>query len=392
MIFIFFPIILLTFYYLKLQTGFGTVMLLDVVVGASFISWVVYKKVKRRSIRIPFFDNRLLGAGVVLFALGIFFATIQSEAVFSAVGRVKSWFLVPLLFYSMLYDLFTERGERAKEQTIMVYVATAALTACVALFSYTTTYDSRLTYFGNPNYLAFFLAPACVAALWGFLSFKKPKQRWFYGITCGAISLPLFLTFSYSAWFGVLIADAIILRSFSSKRGWKNALWVAGAATALLFLLNQDKFLNLFQERSSLLSRIEIWKAAFSIFWSSQGLGIGFGGFEGAYLAVQRLFPPYLHWAVLHAHNTFIHVLVEAGFLGFLGFIIIIWSLITTKAPFAVRLLVYGFIVYFCCNSLFDTLYFKNDLALVFWMFVALAATTTDPSGTNIRPLYSQRK
>jgi O-antigen ligase len=372
MIFIFFPIVLLPFYFIKIQTGFGPLMLLDAATGLSFVCWVIYKKIGHQRIHNPFSNNRLLGAGVLLFALGIVLGILQSDTIIPALGRVKSWFVAPLLFYIMLYDLCVERGEQMKQKVLLLYAGVTGLTACVALLAHFVTYDARLMLFGNPNYLAFFVAPACIISCWGFFSSKNSGQRRYYLILCGILFATLFFTFSYSAWFGTIIAVGYIMRSFFSRKTRRMVMWAAAVVTLLLLLLSLEKFLNLFQDRSSLLARWEIWKAAVVIFYTAHGLGIGFGGFQEAYLTVQRMFPPYLHWAVLHAHSTFLQLLVETGVIGFLGFFVIVWSFITTKAPPLVRLLVNGYIIYFFCNSLFDTLYFKNDLALVFWLFMAL--------------------
>jgi putative inorganic carbon (HCO3(-)) transporter len=110
---------------------------------------------------------------------------------------------------------------------------------------------------------------------------------------------------------------------------------------------------------------------------SNPFFGIGPGNFQNKYLEYQKYFPPYLEWAVPQPHNLFLAFWLEAGVIGLIGFI---WLLVlffrdNKKAIENNRLygtLYLAIILYFLFHGLIDTTYWRNDMAILFWMVVAI--------------------
>lgn len=136
--------------------------------------------------------------------------------------------------------------------------------------------------------------------------------------------------------------------------------------------------------RSSWQSRLAIWQAAWLIGKDHPIFGIGAGMFQEYYLRYQKYFSvPYLEWAVPQPHNLFLAFWLQAGLLGLFGFVwlLVIFfrqaiSLIKKRNQLAMAM---GLVVlYTLLHGLVDTTYFKNDLAVVFWLMAALLASLVD--------------
>lgn len=226
------------------------------------------------------------------------------------------------------------------------------------------------------NYFAMLAAPLLVLA---YGLFELGRNRRFVG-TILAIGL-LALTLSVS--FGGLLAFAagalmIVLNVFPAQRR-KRALLGCFVAGAILFIALlptryvQEK-IN-FSTRSSSLVRIEIWKTAIAIGRDHPVFGIGPGTFELAYreTAPIALGQAPLEWLVAKPHNLYLNLWIETGLLGLVGMLIFFGSSLrrmfrgrTMSSVFAASL------VAMLAHGLVDTTFFKNDLAVISAVIVAL--------------------
>ncbi|OGI21597.1 MAG: hypothetical protein A3J06_01000 [Candidatus Moranbacteria bacterium RIFCSPLOWO2_02_FULL_48_19] len=109
--------------------------------------------------------------------------------------------------------------------------------------------------------------------------------------------------------------------------------------------------------------------------------GIGLGRFQEVYLEYQKYFPPYLEWAVPQPHNLYLAVWLQTGLLGLIGFILLVSRaiilLIKNKSRESALLL--GLLTLYLIYGLFDTPFFKTDLAFSFWLVIALIMTLPKP-------------
>jgi O-antigen ligase len=140
--------------------------------------------------------------------------------------------------------------------------------------------------------------------------------------------------------------------------------------------------LTSFEERSSLSSRLMIWRSAGKILEDHWIFGIGLGRFQIMYLEYQRYFTPYLEWAVPEPHNWYFATLFSAGIAGFIGFVILVgrflflqntvFLLDRQKERRFFALITVSIMIFYLVYGLTDTPYFKNDLALSFWLLIGL--------------------
>lgn len=334
------------------------------------LACVIWFFSQSRSFKIALRDYKAYWMPICLIMIGLVVSTLLNDEYKIGLGIIKGWFVVPLIFaWVAVETLSSKKIFEAIYQSVFVV-------ACVGLgyfFLGELTYDERLqAFYSSPNFLAMYLAPAIIigARLW-------EENKKYYAVSLGIIIISLYLTFSYTAWAAVSLA--IMAGFVFEKRAFfkykKITVILALILAVFLFQLGtskMDSFLQM-EERSSLSSRMMIWKAAEKIVEDNWLWGIGPGNFQAKYLEYQKYFPPYLEWAVPQPHNIFLAFWLQAGLIGLAGFLVLlflwfrnIW--IGNKQE--VQIISGLIIAYILLHGLFDTTYLKNDLAVVFWLVV----------------------
>lgn len=393
---IYLTIVFLPLYLIRL-TIFGVpTNILEILVGLVFIVWLI-KKIQWGE--TPNLDVSISnmpetpGSGVptktfpsryyyfiFLILLGLLISTLVNKNYTIGFGIIKGWFIVPLLLAYVIYDFIPREKRINIFQALYFSAFWVALISIIYLISGQLTFDHRLEgIFDSPNYLAMYLAPGIIIGIVTLIQNLNywPKVRiYLYCLSIAVIVISFYYTYSYAAWISSIISLTAAF-IFTNKKSIRKIYWLAGAIAILILILASQAYsekLNslIFSNRSSLASRIMIWHAAEKILADNWLLGIGPGNFQAKYLASQRYFPPYLQWAVPHPHNLYLAFWLYGGILAILGFLglMILWF----KNYFAkfsqnfVNLISLGIILYFLLHGLVDTTYFKNDLAVIFWL------------------------
>jgi O-antigen ligase len=226
-----------------------------------------------------------------------------------------------------------------------------------------------------------YLAPAIFVSYYLFSEVKikiKTKAKLLSLFFNLIILFALYLTYSYASWLAILIAFGFVLL-LEKKLNWKKSLLIFFFVLMLFFSqLENNKFFNLmnFNGRSSFSSRIMIWQSAEKIGKDNWFLGIGIGNFQEKYLSYQKYFPTYLEWAVPHPHNLYLAFWLYGGVFGLAGFLGLVyaWFLGIAKVKInpSLKFMVLGIMTYILLHGLVDTTYFKNDLAVIFWLLFSL--------------------
>lgn len=339
--------------------------------------------------------------GAILFFSGAALSFFTNPFSLTGLGMLKSWFLFPFLAGWLIFS--ESRTPEKREAFFSAWFLTLLFTALgslIFLLMGELTYDHRLSgLYDSPNFLAIFLAPAPLLAL--YLSFL-PKESggrslfWSTLLFFGSLSvlIVLFFTRSYGVWGALLSATifflfgARLIHGFSKKTLLLMLALFFSVGTFLFFEQGSEKWQAMlsFDDRSSFASRLMIWQAAVKIFSDNAVFGIGVGRFQAEYLEYQQYFPPYLEWAVPEPHNLYLAVLLATGLIGCLGFLILVGRFgylaiqaLLSETDEARRLtsaltltLLFLTLVY----GMTDTPYFKNDLALSFMLILALGLST----------------
>lgn len=360
---------------------------LEIMIYILFACWLFgsrHSLAPRRWIRGFLGGEKLLSWGIVLLFAGMIFSTLRSADLRTSLGALKGFFLDPLLFF-MVYTQVIRDGKEMRK-SLLAYVLSGFAVALLALLfaaAGSFTFDGRLrAFYESPNYLAMYLAPALLFALYLFGFGKGPasNDRKLQAVILAVLLLAILLTRSYGAVLGIGAALTVFFfKDFSRQNlrlisGNKKIFRLVALAALLMFLLLSVQKAGQIREageRSSLASRFMIWTAAGEMLRDSPVFGIGPGTFQATYLKYQSRFTiPYLEWAVPQPHNTFLAFYLQTGIVGFIGFLLLLSYLAKRARSDEVILL---FLVYFPIHGFVDTLYWKNDLALIFALVLGAA-------------------
>lgn len=352
---------------------------LEILLLFIFIGWIInFKKDAINCVFMIGYKKYIIP--IILILLGLVISTLVNKGYVLGFGIIKGWFFFPILFVLLINQILD------KEKVINVYKALYLSSFLVSLISLGylflghLTYDGRLqAFFNSPNYLAMYLAPALIMLAQVQSQPMAEKLKAFILLSGSIILITFYFTYSYAAWISVILS-LIIISIIRNKALVKNkTIIILVLLVALLFViqLNSEKLINLKNyNRSSLESRIIIWKSTEKILENNWLLGIGPGNFQEKYLEYQKYYPSYLEWAVPHPHNLYLTFWLYGGVLGILGFIALLgfwFKDIIEKGDSMVKFIAFGIMFYILIHGVFDTTYFKNDLAVVFWLnFLAL--------------------
>lgn len=307
-------------------------------------------------------------------------------------GLWRAYFLEPVLFFVVLLSSL-----KSTKDYIFIVKALAMLIFWLAIFAIVqnftgsnlpAAYDhpnvKRLTaVFSYPNALSLLSA-----ALSGFLLayYFFWQKKWEY-LLLGLLGLFLsWWSVSQGALAGIATAFGLLVLShiYQTLKNIRQRILFVGLGILLLaFFLNSNIarsfYQQLFQPTLDLqASSLEIRSSQ----WQETGLLLRDHWFTGAGLGAYQLrLIPYHQTAwleiFLYPHNIFLNFWVELGLLGLLVFCIILFFifqelkfLFLNKHKLAWPLLILW--VIWLVHGLVDVPYFKNDLSLLFFIFLVL--------------------
>jgi O-antigen ligase len=357
------------------------------------LGWLVYRGEVKQFLVYSYGRDRLLFWLVALFFLaGVISLFVGGFSVPKA-GQFIVLFLEPIALFFLLRYIAANSSQTHTFMRTVIYFFVAAV-GLVAFIQYTTLLGLPIDWWGNaeepkraigffvhPNGLALFLAPLLaflVPDLFRRLeqgSWRKNRSTlvaaaaWFLG------ALGLFLSLSRGGWLG-FAAAAIVYGIFMASRKYLVAtivgVVVCGLIVAAVPNLRYRIILPFYGEKSAV-ARLSLWHTGERMIQNSPVTGkglIGFGNNWDKYNQDSGLD----HYN--SPHNIILNFWIDTGLLGLASFLaLLVYALVqgfrhrddawkTGLVLFVVALVIHGLI---------DTPYFKNDLALVFWLVYALA-------------------
>lgn len=358
-------------------------------------------------LKSPFFP-------IIIFILGalIGFAIVPAESYKHALGILKSWVITPIIYFFILHK--TVKTKEDIQFVIYSYVASAFLLSLMALFQAVSrsyiTIDSRASGpFESANYLAMYIAPALVytgiRVLQTFIHgpvesaavrINAFERRIYLSGMVSIIFVALILSQSYGGILGVFAAvflyivyESFKVKNVKSKKFLKKLIAficvIIVLGTALVATLNVEKFQNLvkFDEHTSVGTRLEIWEIGAKLIVENPVFGSGLGEYGNLYTqrAEELLGHAPYEPARLHSHNLYMETWLNTGILGVVAFL---WVVImafyhaqkTSKNTDVETSRIIGaasmMLVYILLHGLIDIPFWKNDLALLFWLVMAV--------------------
>lgn len=383
MIFIYFIILLLPSYLIKFSIFGLKTNLLDIFLILFFGGWFLRKILKKEKLKESLLKIKDFLLPVTLLLLGVSIAAFKSLNILASLGILKSWFILPVLFFIAASDII--KTEKQKIAILKIWFLSGVLTALIGFVYYflgEITYDGRLkTFFLSPNHLAMFLAGPFLAGLWFLLKEKDFLKIIYNCLGIFFIGLALFFTKSLGGFFAISIS-ALLLVLTTFRAGLSHNLRntrIYLAVFLLIFLLAGSFFLfynHDFSQTSSLASRFVIWRSSLKILGDNIIFGIGSGTFQEKYLEYQKYFKPYLEKDIPQPHNIFLAFWLQtgiAGVIGFLGLLLVFFKNTWKYKENEIIVLCAVLMIYNLMHGLIDTLYWKNDLAMIFWLIILLS-------------------
>lgn len=328
-------------------------------------------------------------------------AVVVSPDRWAGLGLYRAYLLEPIIFFSLVVD--TIRSERSQRLVLIAMSATTAVLGLAALLQflhlvpgvepYVSQIPARATaVFSFPTAVGKYVGPLCAFFL-ALLVVRKQRtdssdalqiqaDRGMRLLAFGTVLLgiaALVFSISRGALIGVAAA-AVTVGFFSRFRKW---IWIAfmlGAVLVAVMPATRTMVSNVI--RGSDVStdvRLVMWEGTFRLIKDRPLFGAGLAGFP-------LLYPQYKEASHTeffpNPDNLILTLWVELGLLGMLAFFAVLIQFIRRilpalrmpadpSRPLAVALL--AMLVAFFVHGFLDTPYFKNDLAMLFWVFAGLA-------------------
>lgn len=359
------------------------------VVWAVFLVWVIAKRNFRDFMdSIASINRRLLvimGVFFIAGTLALFIGGISQ----AKIGQYLVWFIEPMSMF-FLARFLAQKLPRSKSYFIASIYIFLFVSAAYAVFQYFTLHGLPQAWWGNsqepkraisffvhPNDYALFITPLLAFLLPDLLERLKNFRSQFnlaaiFVWLVGAIGL--LFSLSRGGWFGLAAAMVVFVLASANKKltRWALVLGLLGIiVVAAVPNLRWRVILPFYGERSAS-ARSVLWETGWHMIKDNPVLG---KGLLGADLNWSRyaVDPSLGHYPF--PHNIFLDAWIDMGLLGLVSFVALmiygLWYGLKNKSNvyafglslFLVALLVHGQI---------DNSYFKNDLALVFWLIWAM--------------------
>jgi len=352
-----------------------------------------------------------IGAWLIATLIAVFVAHDH----WGAFGYWRAFMFEPVLAFLVLMDIgrrdVTETDKRdvaCNVPTILLFgIATVTILMGVyAIIQYFTGWGIPSPWnvwigrrstgtFGYPNGLSLFIAPFGIVCFMEWIKrvFAGDKQStrllFLGGAAAAAASVLLAKSMGGIIALGIGVALTFILQKQTRKIGiGLGLIGLIGAACAAFYIygtqlhpLNIETTLAT-QKKWSSMVRTVIWRESWQVIKAHPLLGTGLRSYQTAVAPYHtatwmEIFP--------HPHNIILMLWIETGILGLLSFIWICatWFMVIRRqtAPQlrsgqtdGRRLLWLVPLVVILAQGMVDMPYFKNDLAVQFWILAALAS------------------
>lgn len=424
---LFLNILLLPSYLIRFSALGVPMTLFEAMVLISFIVWAVRewpgirKRISGKEKRIPY----PFGLEIILLLILSFISIAVAGMSFSAMGIWKAYFFEPILLFILVLNIF--QGDSGRKKLFLALSLSALSVIVLAIYQKITgdlianhfwaAAETRrvVSWFGYPNAVALFLAPLIALFVGVFYSlrnngFSEIAKKIFLAIIIISGFLSIFFAKSEGALIALLVA-LFVFAILADKK--KRYIAIGFAASFLLACFIYQPLGNLvvnklsFQDLSGQI-RLQQWQETRqTLKGSSFLLGNGLSAYQEAVAPYHQegIFFNYdnldnfdaVVWAspelqkkywqpveiYLYPHNILLNFWTE---IGLLGAVLFLWIMIKASIiayrlfkamPGSNKFIALGFLIAMISifvHGLVDVPYFKNDLAAIFFILLAIIA------------------
>lgn len=347
----------------------------------------------------------------------------------AALFELRAVFLLPALYYALLR--LARLNNQARQRLVDAFVLGGVGVAAIGLVQYVLGHDVVIAEGGLPRLQSVYYSPNNVGLylgrMWPLLvavvvlpsstacstAVRLEHRRLFYGLALVVVTLALVLSFSRGA---LLLGIPAALLTMGWRAGgqyrWAALALVLAGALALIPLLRVPRFASLIDlQQGGAFFRLELWRSSLTLIREHPWFGVGPGNFLDAYRTRYVLPSAWQEFNLEHPHNVYLDHWTRLGLLGLLaGFAVQVafWQTLLRRsrpssprgsgaemprqqgAPAAwdapatgalsISLGLTGSMASLLAHGLVDNTVFFPDLALAFFLILALAQY--DATGT----------
>jgi putative inorganic carbon (HCO3(-)) transporter len=383
--------------------------LLEVIVWGTFVGWVIRQWHYHGRPITPNLKQALgpqnpfhTYAPLIILWLAVATAAMwYSPNPLAALGIWKAYFIEPLMVFVMIVLTFKNRLERwwipaALGLSAVAMASLAILQKMTGQFlpePWATNLPLRVTsWYSYPNAVGLFAAPILAMFLvWFIISLKSHwafhRFSWRSGLGLVTkilviilLSAAIVFAVSKGAMLGVIVGLFFSLLIIF-RRQW---YWVVGGAIIISGLILSSPFGQslvdeiMFRSPSGVIRKV-VWSESLDFLIDHPLAGSGLAGYQTALEPYHQWWrpevSPYKLEIFLYPHNVFLNVWTElglAGLLTFLALLSIFFYEAWMKCDRLLSVMAVAAMIALLTHGLVDVPYFKNDLAVLFWIIMAL--------------------
>lgn len=336
---------------------------------------------------------KLLWVGIGLFTLASLMALIVNGFDMSKLGQ---WIVLvgePLVIASLSYFYIVKRGGQQTYFKAMLWFV--GLSGILAFLQYFWLLTLPMDWWGNPdepkraigpfvhpNNYALFITPVLAYTLPLVYEKLPAMANKLYSAASGFVGLwllgllGLVLSLSRGGWLALLAAVGLFVLFRANKKlllGFLVSIIALAVVVVSTPILRYRVMLPFYGEKSSV-ARLSLWDTGWKMVKDNPVLGQGLHGFNYGWEKFNTD-PNLAHYNF--PHNIILNFWVDFGLLGMLAFVLIAVSALwlgwrQRSSPYGLGLILV--IVAIVIHGLIDIPYLKNDLALLFWIILAVSA------------------
>lgn len=372
-------IISLPAYLIRFRLGPLPSTLLELNFAILALVWLIkYSRADWLNLRSFFSQNKFFTAALAVFFIASIAGVFVSDMWYYSFGQWRAYFLEPIIFFLILLG----RNEYLKKESVIL--ALVAGTIPVSLIAigqkfFPALYPPSLwndelfgratSFFTTPNAIGLLIVPALLAG--ASLIKGRWKNIYFFALGTGLIALGL--SRSLGALAGLCAGALVIIYFLYSKK-----IILIIIAAMLLFALSPLSQFTTKNTFVSMRNRITLWRHTANFLSASPKNFILGAGIRQYFRKVEKPhYNPKELERLIYPHNIFLNFWTEIGLLGPLSFGALLYCL----ALSAYRLLLndrvcaaalLAALLSFAVHGIIDVPYFKNDLAMMFWILAAV--------------------
>ncbi|MFA6410325.1 MAG: O-antigen ligase family protein [Candidatus Buchananbacteria bacterium] len=386
-------IILLPTYLVRSQIWFIPITFLELCILITFFGWLIKTKPYKSKLSLKNYGWPIL---LVLFGASV--AVLIAPDKIAATGLWKAYFIEPILFFLVLTDV--AKLPENKKIILWALGIGSLIISLLAIYQKFTAFgiaqpiwigQSRrrtTSIFSSPNAVGLYLGPIVAIYLpWLLGEWKNYKATICKIIILAAAVLAIIFSVSAGALVGLVgaLVFIIFVLIWPKIKNWKDqlnkpilpAIILAAVLIILVGSIFGNKILSSKINGLSGQNRLVLWQMSEKYLIASPknfvlGAGIlGFAKFQNEQRDPLKMEP------LLYPHNILLNFWLEIGLVGLAG---LVWLIIlffkNAKKDWRqfkwLKLGLMAAMITIIIHGLVDVPYFKNDLAVLFWLIVSL--------------------